>query len=131
MSVVEFGRQKVKLPSGKEVGVVDAIGFCYDLSDTDVEVLKVLIRIGPTTEDSIAKELKLSNASVNRSLNRLIAVGFVDRGRSPSSKYGRPRYMYKALQAEELMKKIERDFHECAKIFSEALVNLFQRRVQQ
>ncbi|TRM85081.1 transcriptional regulator, partial [Sulfolobus sp. A20-N-G8] len=51
---------RVRLPSGKEVGLVDALSFCYDISDTDFQVLKTLLNSGAKTEDQLAEIRHLS-----------------------------------------------------------------------
>jgi predicted transcriptional regulator len=114
---MEVQKFKVRLPSGKEVGLLDALLFCYDISDTDFKVLKELIKKGPKNEDELAAELKLSKASVNRSLNKLLSIGFVQRMKDQSSKGGRPRFIYSAISSDEIVNKITRDFEYCAKIF--------------
>lgn len=102
---MEVQKLKVRLPSGKEVGLLDALLFCYDVSDTDFKVLKELITNGPKNEDDLASSLKLSKASVNRSLNKLLSIGFVQRMKDQSSKGGRPRFIYTAVNSEELVEK--------------------------
>jgi predicted transcriptional regulator len=114
MKVKKF---KVRLPSGKEVGLLDALLFCYDISDTDFKVLKESIKNGPINEDEVAAELKLSKASVNRSLNKLLSIGFVQRMKDQSSKVGRSRFIYSAISSDEIVNKVSRDFEYCAKIF--------------
>ncbi|MEM2662905.1 MAG: HTH-type transcriptional regulator Lrs14 [Metallosphaera sp.] len=98
--------------------MVEALSFCYDISDTDFQILKALINMGPKTEDDLASVLKLSKASINRSVNKLISIGFVERVKDQGSKGGRPRYIYKAVDAEALTDKIAKDFEYCAQLFS-------------
>lgn len=124
MESTKFERTRVKLPSGKEVGVAEALKFCYDLSDTDIQVLQSLSTVNYQSEDEIAQSLRLSKASVNRSLNKLIAIGFCERMKDQAFKGGRPRYLYKALGGDELTRKILEDLKSCADIFSGALPKL-------
>ncbi|MBW9140470.1 MAG: MarR family transcriptional regulator [Candidatus Aramenus sp.] len=114
---MEVEKLKVRLPSGKEVGLIEALSFCYDISDTDFLVLKTLINAGEKTEDELASLLKLSKASINRSVNKLISVGFVERVKDQNSKGGRPRYIYKPLDPTLITQKIAKDFDYCAKLF--------------
>lgn len=114
---MQVQKLKVKLPSGKEVGLVDALLFCYDISDTDFKVLKELIKGGPKGEDELSANLKLSKASINRALNKLLSIGFVQRTKEQSSKGGRPKFIYSAISPDELINKISRDFEYCAKTF--------------
>ncbi|MEJ2777175.1 HTH-type transcriptional regulator Lrs14 [Sulfolobaceae archaeon RB850M] len=112
---------RVRLPSGKEVGLIEALNFCYDISDTDFQVLKALLNSGGKNEDTLAEELKLSKASINRSVNKLVSLGFVERMKDQSSKGGRPRFIYRAIPAERLIEKISNDFKRCAELFSNVL----------
>ncbi|ARM76655.1 HTH-type transcriptional regulator Lrs14 [Acidianus manzaensis] len=116
---MEVQKLKVRLPSGKEVGLVEALSFCYDISDTDFQVLLALVNYGEKTEDDLASSLRLSKASVNRSVNKLISTGFIERVKDQNSKGGRPRYIYRALDADTLASKIAKDFEYCAKLFGE------------
>jgi predicted transcriptional regulator len=118
---MELEISRVRLPSGKEVGLVEALSFCYDLSDTDFQVLKALLNSEGKNEDMLAEQLKLSKASINRSVNKLVSLGFVERMKDSSSKGGRPRYIYKAVPTERLMEKITNDFRRCAELFSSIL----------
>jgi Predicted transcriptional regulator len=118
---MELEISRVRLPSGKEVGLVEALSFCYDLSDTDFQVLKALLNSDGKNEDMLAEQLKLSKASINRSVNKLVSLGFVERMKDSSSKGGRPRYIYKAVPTERLMEKITNDFRRCAELFSSIL----------
>lgn len=65
---------------------MEALKFCYDLTETDVLILKVLSSTEAKREDDIAKALSLSKASVNRSLNKLISVGLAERVKEQQSK---------------------------------------------
>ena len=115
---MEVQKLKARLPSGREVGLVEALSFCYDISDTDFQILRALINLGPKTEDDLASVLKLSKASINRSVNKLISIGFVERVKDQGSKGGRPRYIYKAVDSDFLVEKMSKDFEYCAKLFS-------------
>ncbi len=42
---MEVQKLKARLPSGREVGLVEALSFCYDISDTDFQILKALINM--------------------------------------------------------------------------------------
>ncbi|MEM0304773.1 MAG: HTH-type transcriptional regulator Lrs14 [Saccharolobus sp.] len=112
---------RVRLPSGKEVGLIDALNFCYDISDTDFQVLKTLINSGFKTEDELSEILHLSKASINRSVNKLVSLGFIERVKDSSSKGGRPRYIYKPIDANMIAEKMSKDFKYCADLFSSVI----------
>ena len=103
-----------KLPSGKEITVIDVFAFCYGLSETDVQVLMALMRSGPKTTEDLEQELKLSKASINRSLTKLLDLDLVKRTKETGNKAGRPRYLYSARNFEELRDKINKDIEGCA-----------------
>ena len=103
-----------KLPSGKEVTIIDVFAFCYGLSETDVQVLMALMRSEPKTTEDLERELKLSKASINRSLSKLLELDLVKRTKETGNKAGRPRYLYIARNINELRDKINSDIEGCA-----------------
>jgi len=127
--VMETEPSKIKLPSGKEMSLIDALNFCYDLSDTDFQILKILVSSGMKTEDELAEILKLSKASINRSVNKLIAAGFVERVKDTKTKGGRPRYLYKSISVDKLIEKISKDFNYCAEVFSNLVQRVFKQEM--
>jgi predicted transcriptional regulator len=114
---MEVESEKVVLPSGKEVKLLDALSFCYDISDTEYKVLQAVIEKKTATEDELVESLKLSKASINRSLNKLASLGFVIREKMQSSKGGRPKYVYKAVETQQLVEHIREDFKKCSQMF--------------
>ncbi len=112
MSIFE---KKVRLPTGKEIGVFDILTFCYGLSETDVEVLKQVAECGEkgATVDYIVKTLKLSRASISRSLSKLVDLGFIIRRKLPPAGAGRPKYVYVSVTPKELAEKIYSDIEKC------------------
>ena len=112
---------RVRLPSGREATPFDALKFCYNLSETDVEVLLLLLNGEKYDVESLATKLGLSKATVNRALNKLVAMGFVRKEREPRRAAGRPKYLYSVANPDELLRKIEDDLDVCAKIFKEEL----------
>ena len=112
MSVFE---KKVRLPTGKEIGIHDILTFCYGLSETDIEVLRQVAEYGEegTTVDNLVKTLKLSRASISRSLSKLVDLGFIVRRKLPPSGAGRPKYIYVAIAPKELAERIQKDIQQC------------------
>ncbi|MCG2909130.1 MAG: HTH-type transcriptional regulator Lrs14 [Sulfolobaceae archaeon] len=105
---------RIKLPSGKDAGLVDILSFCYGLSETDVQVLIALAKSEAKGTEDLEADLKLSKASINRSLNKLLEMGLVMRIKEPGNKAGRPRYLYKTRDYNELKQKILQDIKDCA-----------------
>lgn len=118
---MQLETERITLPSGKEAKLIDALAFCYDISDTEFKVLQTVIEKKTITEDELVEMLKLSKASVNRSLNKLVSLGFIEREKVQSNKGGRPKYLYKALDKEELVKKLTEDFKKCSEMFINTL----------
>ena len=119
MSQTQFSGARIKLPSGKDAGLVDILSFCYGLSETDVQVLIALAKSGAKGTEDLEADLKLSKASINRSLNKLLEMGLVMRIKEPGNKAGRPRYLYKAKDYNELKQKILNDIKDCANKMSQ------------
>jgi len=128
---MELEITKIRLPSGKEVGILEALNFCYDISDTDFQVLKVLLNNEGKSEDALAETLKLSKASINRSVNKLVSLGFVERVKDTSAKGGRPRYIYRAIPVEKLIEKVIDDFKRCAELFSQLIPRELRKQGQK
>ncbi len=112
-SQVEIQENRIKLTSGKELTLVNILSFCYDFSETDVNILLTLTRSEPKGTEELEQELNLSKASINRSLNKLLELGMVMRVKESGNKAGRPRYLYKAISMEELRNKILNEIKEC------------------
>ena len=115
---------RVKLPSGREVTPLDALKFCYNLSETDLEVLVLLMQGEKLDVETIASKLGLSKATVNRALNKLVALGFVERERFRRSSAGRPRYLYYVPDVNKVLDKIAKDFATCAELFQKNVAAL-------
>jgi predicted transcriptional regulator len=113
MSQTQISGARIKLPSGKDAGLVDILSFCYGLSETDVQVLMALMRGDARGTEELETELKLSKASINRSLNKLLEMTLVMRIKEPGNKAGRPRYLYKAKDYAELKSKMLDDLKSC------------------
>ncbi|BCU69129.1 HTH-type transcriptional regulator Lrs14 [Stygiolobus caldivivus] len=114
---MEVESEKVVLPSGKEVKLLDALSFCYDISDTEYKVLQAVLDKKTITEDELVESLKLSKASINRSLNKLVSLGFISREKLQSSKGGRPKYVYRSVENQILIERIREDFEKCSQMF--------------
>jgi len=118
---------ELKLPSGKELTLYDLVKFCYNFSETDLEILFKLLNKKMTLDD-LSQELGLSKATVSRGLNNLLGLGFVVRNREVSSKnIGRPRYSYytsKEIIESRLMKDIEK----CANVIREFITKVLEKR---
>ncbi|ABM81093.1 HTH-type transcriptional regulator Lrs14 [Hyperthermus butylicus] len=119
-------RYKLKLPTGKETVVVEGLRFCYDLSETDAMILFELLKGGEYSVDDLTQILKLSKATVNRSLSKLVEIGFVSRTREKKAGVGRPRYKYYIDDPEAVLLRIIQDFENCSRAFSEALRDILK-----
>ncbi|BCU67345.1 transcriptional regulator [Sulfolobales archaeon HS-7] len=104
---------RIRLPSGKDAGLADVLAFCYGLSETDVQVLMDLMKGDAKGTEELESELKLSKASINRSLNKLLEMEFAMRIKESGNKAGRPRYLYKARDYKELKERIMSDIEGC------------------
>ena len=121
-----LARYKLRLPTGKEALIVEGLRFCYDMSETDAAILFELLKGDKYTVDELTEKLKLSKATVNRSLSKLVELGFVSREREKRSGVGRPRYRYYIEKPEDVVKRIVEDFERCSKAFSVALAQILE-----
>jgi predicted transcriptional regulator len=101
------------LPSGKELKLNDVLHFCYGLTETDIEVLMTLLKSSPKTSDELCQELQVSKSIVNVSLKKLLNLGLMKRTKEVGNKAGRPRYVYYALNFDELRDKVVREIEDC------------------
>jgi len=113
MSEVQIQSQNFLLPSGKELKLDNVLRFCYGLTETEILILVTLLKSRPKTTQELEQELQLSKASVNRSLNKLLGMGLVKRTKDIAKRYGRPRYIYYALNLEELQSKLVKEIEDC------------------
>ncbi|MGB9784471.1 MAG: helix-turn-helix domain-containing protein [Fervidicoccaceae archaeon] len=118
---------ELKLPSGKELTLYDLVKFCYNFSETDLEILFRLLNKKMTLDD-LSQELGLSKATVSRGLNNLLGLGFVVRNRELSSKnIGRPRYTY-STSKEIIESRLMKDIEKCANVIREFIVQVLEKR---
>ncbi len=121
MDILEI---RLRLPSGREATIAEGLRFCYDLSETDTQILIELLQGGEYTVDELAEKLRLSKATVNRSLNKLVELGFVSRRREKRQSVGRPRFKYYVEDPKKVLEKIEHDLDACANVFKQKLKEL-------
>lgn len=92
----------------------EEIRCCYKISDTDMVVFLKLVEVGePITSEELGDMFKLSKTTVENSLKKLIELGLVVRSKKEGKKIGRPKYYYSIVS--NMIEKIKKDLHECAK----------------
>jgi len=99
---------------GKELDPHNVLGFVYGLSESDVRVLHYLMETRKkATIDELSSELKVSKASISKSLKSLHEKGLVkkDKLMEKENKKGRPSYVY-WVETEELYAKVIKDLEE-------------------
>ncbi len=121
-----MSEKKFQLPSGREVDVAEGLRFCYDLSETDTQILIELLKGGEYSVDELAAKLGLSKATVNRSLNKLVELGFVSRRREKREGVGRPKFRYYIEEPQKVLEKIEKDIDTCAAEFKRKMRALLE-----
>lgn len=104
---------RCRLPSGKEVSIIDVLKFFFDFNETDVIVLLRILSVGSRTLEDLARETHMSKASVSRSISKLYSLGFVSREKviDKVSK-GRPKYVYR-VDREGALKRIFENIEMC------------------
>jgi len=88
----KYSLPRLKLPTGREITLYDALKLCYDINETDTIILIELMKLGEQDVDGLAKRLNFSKATVNRSLNKLVNLGFIKRRKEHRLTVGRPRF---------------------------------------
>ena len=119
---------------GRTVDVHDVLRFLYNLSESDVRVLHYLSdNYGKKmTIEEIGEALKISKASVSKSLKNLLEKGLVKREKEmdEENRKGRPNYLY-WVDIDELYEKAIDDLKELIEKFKEDLKNhLMSARAQ-
>ena len=104
------------LPAGKELTLFDVLRFCYGLSGNEINILMTLIKSSPNPKlsDDLEQELQASKAIVNRSLNKLLSLGLINRTKEVGNRTGRPRYLYFIPDPEEFRAKVAKEIEDCA-----------------
>lgn len=114
---------KITFPDGREVDIHEFIAFMYGLSRSDVDVLHLLLESDQKLDaDEIAEKLKVTKASVSKSLNSLLDKGLIERDKSAEDqkKKGRPSYIY-WVDKNKLYMKLEKDLEKLAGNIKEGL----------
>ncbi len=122
---------RLRLPSGRESTLADVMRFCYDLSDTDTQILVEILKGGSEgyTVEELAERLRLSKATANRSLNKIAELGFVSRKREKREGVGRPRYRYYVDDPARVISKIKEDLKNCCEEYMKRFDQFLKRLV--
>jgi len=116
---------RCRLPSGKEVSIIEVLKFFYDFNETDVIILLKILKNHSVTLDDLSRETNLSKASISRSISKLYSLGFVSREKTTGkSVKGRPKYIYR-VNRESALNKIYENIEKCSSIAKETFEKLF------
>lgn len=102
---------KLIFPDGREVDFEGIISFLYNLGESELQVLRVLLSSrGKLTSEDIANKLKVSKASVNKAINSLMNKGLVEREKADleEKRKGRPIFVY-YVKPDYVYKKVSED----------------------
>jgi len=101
---------KLTFPDGREVDMKEVLSFLYDLGESELRVLEVLMSSkGKLTSEELAERLKVSKASVNKAINNLISKGLVEKEKVEGERRkGRPTYAY-YVRNDYISKKVSED----------------------
>ncbi|MCQ4450313.1 MAG: MarR family transcriptional regulator [Sulfolobales archaeon] len=115
VQIVE-SQDRFVLPTGKEPTLLDVLSFCYGLSGTEINILMALLKSSPNRKlsEDLEQELQASKAMVNRSLNKLLSLGLINRTKEVGNRTGRPRYLYFIPDPEEFKAKVAKEIEDCA-----------------
>lgn len=115
--------EKISFPDGREVDLHEFIAFMYGLSRSDVDILHLLLESKDKLDaDEIAEKLKVTKASVSKSLNNLLDKGLIERDKAEENekRKGRPSYVY-WVDKDKLFAKLEKDLEKLALSMKEGL----------
>ena len=121
---------KLIFPDGREVNVEELLSFLYNLGESEIQVLQVLMSSkGKLTSEEIANRLKVSKASVNKAINSLISKGLVEKEKVTEieKKKGRPTFAY-YVRSDYINKKISEDAFSVMFNVKETLKKLLSER---
>ncbi|MCC6030462.1 MAG: MarR family transcriptional regulator [Desulfurococcales archaeon] len=116
---------RCRLPSGKEVSIIEVLKFFYDFNETDVIILLKILKNHSVTLDDLSRETNLSKASISRSISKLYSLGFVSREKTTGKAVkGRPKYIYR-VNRESALNKIYENIEKCSSVAKETFEKLF------
>ncbi|MEM0043604.1 MAG: helix-turn-helix domain-containing protein [Sulfolobales archaeon] len=117
---------RCKLPSGREVSIIDVLKFFYDLNETDVIILLKLSREGGKTLEELSQSISMSKASISRSISKLHSLGFISRKKITGKMIrGRPKYIYD-IDREKVLRDILENINKCSEVAKSIIDNLFR-----
>lgn len=106
---------RIRLPYGRVLTLTDILRFVFNLNDTDLSIMSMILEEGKATAEELTRRLKYNRSSVNRSLLKLLHLGLIDRETvHVEGKIGRPMYTYKARKAEEVREVLRSRVKICA-----------------
>jgi len=121
---------KLIFPDGREINVEGLLSFLYNLGESEIQVLEVLMASNDKlTSEEIANRLKVSKASVNKAINNLISKGLVEKEKVivDEKKKGRPTFAY-YVRSDYINKKISEDTFNVVFNVKETLKKLLSER---
>jgi predicted transcriptional regulator len=115
------------LPTGKELTLFDVLRFCYDLSETEINILIVLLKSSPNPKlaENLEQELQVSKAMASRSLNKLLSLGLINRTKEVGNRTGRPRYLYFIPDPVEFKAKLAKEIEDCTNNIRNVIMTQF------
>jgi len=119
---------KFVLPSGKELNPTDVLRFCYDLNETDVQILETLLKLGSKTVNELGEILRMSKGTINRSVNKLVKIGLIARIKETRNNVGRPRYVYNVPKFDEFKGRIAKEIEECANTIRDFMIKNLENK---
>ncbi len=119
---------------GRNIDVHEVLKFLYNLSESDVRVLHYLTdNYGKKlTIDEISDALKVSKASISKSLKNLVDKGLVKREKKldVNDRKGRPNYLY-WVDVNELYENAIEDLKALEEKFKEDLKNHLTKQKEE
>ncbi|MHA1198035.1 MAG: MarR family transcriptional regulator [Candidatus Heimdallarchaeaceae archaeon] len=114
----------------EDVTCFDIIKATYALSDNELEVMMCIKHSQPTDIKTIAKIIPKDRATISRSIQRLMGIGFVKKTKINLDRGGF-KYIYSGLSTKEMKGKLKELIHRIATRMDTAIDHLTEEKCQE
>jgi predicted transcriptional regulator len=113
----------------EEVTCFDIIKATYALSENELEVMMCIKHSQPTDIKTITEIIPKDRATISRSIQRLMGIGFVKKTKINLDRGGF-KYLYSSLSTDEIKHKLKDIIHRIGERMEVAIENLTEEKCQ-
>ena len=113
----------------EELTCFDIIKATYALSENELEVMMCIKHSQPTDIKTIVDIIPKDRATITRSIQRLMGIGFVKKTKINLDRGGF-KYIYSSLSTEEMKSKLKELLHRIAERMDSAIDSLNEEKCQ-